>query len=793
MGFDAVGTLTNVGEAGTTEDINIPSHSSGDLLILAVCQSSNGNSPAAATNTPSGWTLADDGSVTANVEAGNASAVRATIFWKSGNGSETSVTVTFGASVGCFAQVAACSGMVTAGDIASVGLQSQESGVDITADSASDPGGNYVVVRLFCFDDDFSTDADHDSDGGWNGTSRAFGTMTGPSGSNGLAAAWAVDDDTGAISSSVFSSNGDTDAAVAITAVFLATSGPTISDIETDEEFDNLDTGITITGTTFEASQGTGKVELGDDPDYGTATKVEQTVTSWADTSIDFTVDLSTLTPGALWIFVTNDSDDLNDPGFAVTVHRAVAFALKSSANISASGEDTTAQLTAPAAGSFGGGRIQDDENPGDTVNLADGEYREDETCFEATANSETAQYEFRILLEGVVIDTYTVTPKWTVTAGTIYNETATLTAAGAIPRTGTLTMTPSLSLAGDGTVAESGLFVANPSLALAADSTLTPLGTFVASVLATLTADHALPITPMGVLNLLATLTSNATTTETHALIREGLLALAGNATTTETNLADLMVTIALTGDGTITPAGVLIMNTSLALAADGTVSDLGGLLLEAELTLAAVATLTALDFKILNESISLSSNAATTLTNALTALGTLALAANSTTSITVLQDLLVSLALAADSATTMAGDVFMIYNEVLALDANATTTTAGQRVLAETLALAVGASITAQTNLFIDGLISLGVDATTAETAGLEFNAVATLASAATLASTSFVQLAGIGNVGVLSASALLQNSIALVGTGLTQPSIANVGTGLTQPSLSDETLTK
>lgn len=107
------------------------------------------------------------------------------------------------------------------------------------------------------------------------------------------------------------------------------------------------------------------------------------------------------------------------------SVSGALAVQLVASANITASGEDTTAQLTAPSGkttGDFGGGRIQDDENPGDAVDLGADEYREDEWCIQFTGDAvDTDQYEFRaVLSDGTPLDTYTVTPTLTVgVAGT--------------------------------------------------------------------------------------------------------------------------------------------------------------------------------------------------------------------------------------------------------------------------------------------------------------------------------------------------------------------------------------
>ena len=151
------------------------------------------------------------------------------------------------------------------------------------------------------------------------------------------------------------------------------------------------------------------------------STKVAQTVTSWGDTAIDFTAVLGALTPGGLWLYVTNDSDDVSD-GFPVTVHRAVAIELAASTHIGASGANTTARLTAPSSkttGDFDAGRIQDDENPADAINITDDDYTEIEWSIQATADAEEAAYLFRVVFEGAVLDTYTVTPQITVVSST--------------------------------------------------------------------------------------------------------------------------------------------------------------------------------------------------------------------------------------------------------------------------------------------------------------------------------------------------------------------------------------
>jgi len=77
------------------------------------------------------------------------------------------------------------------------------------------------------------------------------------------------------------------------------------------------------------------------------------------------------------------------------------AFILVGSPYIVASGENTTAQLTPPGAkttGDFQAGRIQDDENPTDLVDLGEDKYTEIEFCIQATNEAEVgATYEFRV------------------------------------------------------------------------------------------------------------------------------------------------------------------------------------------------------------------------------------------------------------------------------------------------------------------------------------------------------------------------------------------------------------
>lgn len=94
----------------------------------------------------------------------------------------------------------------------------------------------------------------------------------------------------------------------------LAT-GCTVTDVDGDEVILPSQTGVVITGTGFETTQGTGKVELWSDAS-GTV-KVQQTVTAWGATSITFNVVQGSLSLGTVYLVVTSSVPNSNTP-FAV-------------------------------------------------------------------------------------------------------------------------------------------------------------------------------------------------------------------------------------------------------------------------------------------------------------------------------------------------------------------------------------------------------------------------------------------------------------------------------------------
>lgn len=71
---------------------------------------------------------------------------------------------------------------------------------------------------------------------------------------------------------------------------------------------------VNITGTGFKASQGNGKVELGDHHQYNLANKVQQNIDHWEDLLVKFITNKGSLPNGRVFVFLTNDDGETNDP-----------------------------------------------------------------------------------------------------------------------------------------------------------------------------------------------------------------------------------------------------------------------------------------------------------------------------------------------------------------------------------------------------------------------------------------------------------------------------------------------
>jgi hypothetical protein len=159
---------------------------------------------------------------------------------------------------------------------------------------------------------------------------------------------------------------------------------------------------------------------------------------------------------------------------------------LSPSANITASGQATTAQLTAPSGkttSSFTAGRMMDDENPADAVDIANNFYTEFEWCIAADSSVPQGDiYQFRITANGTALDTYTVTPQWTVQASTVTGTGSSTAAAGSSASTGLEvgTGTAASTAASPATAATGSEVFTGTATAIAASPTTSASGTYV-------------------------------------------------------------------------------------------------------------------------------------------------------------------------------------------------------------------------------------------------------------------------------------------------------------------------
>lgn len=113
---------------------------------------------------------------------------------------------------------------------------------------------------------------------------------------------------------------------------------------------------------------------------------------------------------------LVNDGFDCSDaPELA---HIQPAIVVSPSTYIASSGEATTPQLTPPGTKStsdFQAGRIQDDENPADSLDLASNRYTELEWSLRVTPSGvDSDVYQFRLTVSGSELTSYTYTPQLT-------------------------------------------------------------------------------------------------------------------------------------------------------------------------------------------------------------------------------------------------------------------------------------------------------------------------------------------------------------------------------------------
>lgn len=203
-----------------------------------------------------------------------------------------------------------------------------------------------------------------------------------------------------------------TDAGVAIASGDMVIGGMVIpTDVTTPAQFSAES--FTQTGSTF------GSASEIEEPDSGTGNDIGGFLCYAAVSSGSGS--------GAVTLAATagGTTTNVRGPGFVLRA-RVTGVAnrvyIAPSANITAGGEATTARLSAPSGkttADFVTGRRWDDENGTDTIDITTDDYTEVEWCLQAQSPATNGEaYQFRVYAGASALDTYTVTPQWTIGSG---------------------------------------------------------------------------------------------------------------------------------------------------------------------------------------------------------------------------------------------------------------------------------------------------------------------------------------------------------------------------------------
>jgi len=405
---------TEATSATATVTINVPSGVlDGDLLLL-VCVQSDGED--GSWNSLSGWTE----EVVDAVAGGSApSSPECSVFSRIASSEPASYapSVDNPAGVGTVAKMMAFRNPDAATPMDQTPTTATGSG-NATPDPPSittqTPGA--FVVAIGFMDDDLATLAGvptgyTDPDG--------LGIITTAGGGNGCSLGVAYNEiaSAGPEDPSAFNFS-DSDEWGAISVALRPGGGPSVTSIDVDDDVDDGQTDVIIGGLNF-LDQGTdSKVEFGTHQNYDDTDQilVEQTgINFWNETDGTISIDVSAVDalggPGNYYVFVTDALGQTNTFGHLFALHRAHAFRMSPSGNVSTDGDPTTRQLTLPAGKDdtdhFAGGRLEAIDNP---VQVPIGDpwptdaVREDEFCIEAVDAAEVdteGDYEFRLVYDG--------------------------------------------------------------------------------------------------------------------------------------------------------------------------------------------------------------------------------------------------------------------------------------------------------------------------------------------------------------------------------------------------------
>jgi len=209
-----------------TENVTIPSHSNGDGLLAALCYSDSTTNPTPEVTTPSGWTKAG------TVANGDASDVRLSLFYKIGDGVESSVAfVGPSNSWGVAWMVASWTGVNSTMEDATAVTNTAGPATSITASAITTATNGAEAIWASCFDDDSGTSADITTNL-TTGTLRGFEAVASGGGQNGTTGAFASENIATAGSSGTnnFENNGDSEHAVTITWAIKPAGGSGVYD-----------------------------------------------------------------------------------------------------------------------------------------------------------------------------------------------------------------------------------------------------------------------------------------------------------------------------------------------------------------------------------------------------------------------------------------------------------------------------------------------------------------------------------------------------------------------------------
>jgi hypothetical protein len=280
----------------TGTSVTLPDHEAGDIIIIAAQRDSSITPPTIPGTYAPIASESDDGLV--------ADVAVAVGYLLASSDSEVSGTWTNASRLAVSIYRPSAGSAIEIGDV--VAAPGVGSSMTIPALTLQDAGGTSWVVAIAAYS---AGDDDIDTFTGLTNRVQAppFPTRMSIFDTNAGVSSWSAVNDTG-----YSSSNGSVGVAIELKEV---ASGPTLTDVS-PSTFTDGDTGIVATGS-WSASGNT--VELGDDPDYGSANLQAQTITAEDDEEITFTADLGSLTPGSLYVFVT-DADGNTSEGFPVTV-----------------------------------------------------------------------------------------------------------------------------------------------------------------------------------------------------------------------------------------------------------------------------------------------------------------------------------------------------------------------------------------------------------------------------------------------------------------------------------------